>query len=50
MSAHIGGLVGGVLSTMMVGLEKKSTKTERINGLICLTILIIFLILLLMSK
>ena len=50
MSAHIGGLVGGVLSTMMVGLEKKSTKTERINGLICLTILMLFLILLLMSK
>ena len=50
MSAHIGGLVGGILSTMMVGIEKKSTKTERINGLICLTILIIFLILLLMSK
>ena len=50
LSAHIGGLVGGILSTMMVGIEKKSTKTERINGLICLTILIIFLILLLMSK
>ncbi len=50
MSAHIGGLVGGILSTMMVGIEKKSTKTERINGLVCLMILIIFLILLLMSK
>ena len=50
MSAHIGGLVGGILSTMMVGIEKKSTKTERINGLVCLSILMIFLVILLMSK
>lgn len=50
MSAHIGGLVGGLLATMMLGIEKKSTKTERINGLICLTILIIFLIILLIVK
>ncbi len=50
MSAHIGGLVGGILATMAIGIEKKSTKTDRTNGLICLTILIIFLTLLLMNK
>ena len=41
--AHIGGLIGGVLAMMAVGVEKKSSKTERINGSICLLILIGFL-------
>ena len=31
---HIGGLVGGVLGTMAIGIEGKSTTTERINGVI----------------
>ena len=39
-AAHIGGLVGGILSAMMVGVYDKSSKRERINGLI-LTILYI---------
>ena len=43
ISAHIGGLVGGLLATMALGIEKKSTKQERINGTICLVLLIIFL-------
>ena len=43
VSAHIGGLVGGILSTMALGIEKKSTKQEKINGTICLIILIVFL-------
>ena len=43
VSAHIGGLVGGLLSTMAVGIENKSDKKDRINGIICLMILIIFL-------
>ena len=29
--AHIGGLVGGVLAMMAVGVEKKSSTTERVN-------------------
>lgn len=37
-AAHIGGLVGGILSAMMVGVYDKSSKNDRINGLI-LTIL-----------
>ena len=41
--AHIGGLVGGLLSTMVVGIERKSTKQDRVNGLICLILLIAFL-------
>ena len=43
VSAHIGGLVGGLLSTMALGIENKSDKKDRINGIICLMILIIFL-------
>ena len=47
ISAHIGGLVGGLLATMVTGIEKKSSKIDRINGVICLTILIVFLVILL---
>lgn len=43
VSAHVGGLVGGLLSTMAVGIENKSDKKDSINGIICLMILIIFL-------
>ena len=43
VSAHVGGLVGGLLSTMIVGIENKSNKIDRINGTICLLILVCFL-------
>lgn len=43
ISAHIGGLVGGLLATMATGIEKKSKKSDIINGIICLIVLIIFL-------
>jgi len=49
MAGHIGGLVGGLLSTMAVGIEKKTKKQDRINGIICLTLLILFLIFMLMK-
>jgi rhomboid protease GluP len=42
--AHIGGLIGGYLTTMTVGVPNKSSASERINGLIVLILLIIFLI------
>ena len=42
--AHIGGLIGGILSTMIVGIEGKSDKTDRINGSI-VTVIIIGLLL-----
>lgn len=42
-AAHIGGLIGGYLSTMIVGLKYKENNVERINGLIVYTVLIIFL-------
>lgn len=42
--AHIGGLIGGYLSTMGVGVPNKSKKSDMINGFIVLTLLIIFLV------
>ena len=41
--AHIGGLVGGYLATMIVGVKYKSTKSEMINGIIVYLLLIAFL-------
>ena len=43
-SAHIGGLIGGILISMALGVPKKSTKSERINGTIVTIILIGFLV------
>lgn len=42
-AAHIGGLIGGILSTMAVGITGKSTKMERVNGSIVLLIYLAFL-------
>lgn len=42
-AAHIGGLIGGILSAMAFGVPDKSSKTEKINGAILLTIYIIFI-------
>ena len=47
VAGHIGGLVGGILSTMALGIEKKTKKQDRINGVICLIVLFIFLVFLL---
>ena len=47
---HIGGLVGGLFSTMIVGIEGKTDKTDTINGLIVTTILIGFLIYMLLFR
>ncbi len=42
--AHIGGLIGGYLSTMALGIEEKSHKRDKINGWITLTLYLAFLI------
>ena len=42
-SAHIGGLVGGILVSMMVGVPDKSTKIEKTNGFILSIIYICFI-------
>ncbi len=43
-AAHIGGLIGGLLMSMALGIENKSSKNDRINGIICSIIFIAFLI------
>lgn len=45
---HIGGLVGGILSAMIVGVKEENDKSDRINGSIVLTIIIAFLIYMIM--
>lgn len=42
--AHIGGLISGIMTSMIVGVPNKETKSDRINGIIVLSIYIIFLI------
>lgn len=43
-AAHIGGLVGGALVSMSLGVKYKSTKSEKINGLIMTLMFLVFLI------
>lgn len=43
-AAHIGGLVGGYLATMALGIKGKSSKSDKINGTIVLTIYIAFMV------
>lgn len=43
LGAHLGGLVGGLFAATAVGIERKTEKSESINGLIVLIIFIAFL-------
>ena len=43
-AAHIGGLIGGYLSTMALGIKGKSNKSDRINGTIVLIMYLAFMI------
>ncbi len=47
---HIGGLVGGLLVTMTLGVNEKSTKSEKVNGLIVLTLYIAFMVFMIFYK
>lgn len=42
-AAHIGGLIGGIFISMAMGVKYKTTKSEKINGLIISILLILFL-------
>ncbi len=46
-ACHIGGLLGGYLSTMIVGVPNKGTNKEKLNGLIVYILYIIFILYLL---
>ena len=41
---HIGGLIGGVLSSMIVGVPDKKSKLDRVNGIIVLIVYTAFLL------
>ena len=41
---HIGGLIGGILTAMIVGVPEKENKMDRINGVIIIIIYTLFLL------
>ena len=43
ISAHIGGLIGGILTSMFIGIGDKGRKSDEINGLIVLILMIAFM-------
>ena len=43
-AAHIGGLIGGILTTMFLGIKFKSKTYEKVNGLVVLLMYIMFLV------
>ncbi len=43
-AAHIGGLIGGTMITMALGIDNKSTTSEKVNGWIMTTIFTAFII------
>ena len=47
VSAHIGGLIGGILISMALGVKYKSSKSEKINGSIITIIFTVFMLYLL---
>lgn len=48
--AHIGGLIGGVLTTMALGIDGRSKTYEKVNGFICLAIYVGVLVYLLFFR
>ena len=44
VSAHIGGLIGGILASMAIGIGDKGRKSDEINGLIVLILMMAFMI------
>lgn len=42
--AHLGGLLGGMIISMAVGVKYKSSKIERVNGIIISALALIFLV------
>ena len=48
--AHIGGLIGGVFSTMALGIKYKSTRFEMINGIVLYLLYILFFIYMIFFK
>ena len=43
-AAHLGGLIGGLLISMALGVQKREGKQDRINGIITFAVYLLFLI------
>ncbi len=43
-AAHIGGLIAGILTAMMIGIPNKSTKVEKINGAVLTFLYVCFIV------
>ena len=50
LSAHIGGLIGGILISMAIGIGDKHRMSDQINGLVVLVLMAAFLIYMMMTK
>ena len=48
--AHLGGLIGGILISMAIGIGDKGRKTDEINGIVVLVLMIAFMVYMLISK
>lgn len=44
ISAHIGGLIGGILTSMAIGIGDKGRKNDQINGIIVIILMIVFML------
>ena len=50
ISAHIGGLIGGILTSMAIGIGDKGRKTDQINGTIVILVMIGFMLYMTFTK
>ena len=50
VSAHIGGLIGGILTSMFIGIGDKGRRSDEVNGLIVLILMIAFMCYLIFFK
>lgn len=47
---HVGGLIGGLLTSMAIGIGDKGRKSDQINGAIVLILMFAFMIYMLIGK
>ncbi len=50
ISAHIGGLIGGILTSMAIGIGDKGRKNDQINGIIVTIVMIVFMLYMTFAK
>ena len=50
ISAHIGGLIGGILTSMAIGIVDKGRKIDQINGTVVILVMIGFMLYMTFTK